>query len=308
VNLALWQARFAEYLDQRRYARRTVEEYLRELHHFFAFLDADGVQSPADITRERVEGYRAWLSARRRRGRPLGASTQLHRLNYVKGFLRFLARERFLPLDPGADVEGPRVGYAPPRTLLSESEVERLLDVAAGEDALDVRDRAILEVFYGTAIRNEELCALLVEDVDLGRGELRVRCGKGSKARLLPLGEAAVDWLRRYLTEARPQLAQDPEQRLLFVTLRGRRLLRGKLALMVRTRARQAGLRKVVTPHVLRGCCATHMLRHGAGLRHLQELLGHASPEATQRYTRIEVSDLRRVLRRCHPRERGERA
>ena len=150
-------------------------------------------------------------------------------------------------------------------------------------------------------------CAIMTTDeVDLERRELRL-VGKGGKARVLPLGETAGHWLGLYLLSGRPRFRRAGDSRVLFLSLRGGVLHRGPIAKMVRQAAQSAGLKKLVTPHLLRAACVTHMLRHGASLRHLQELLGHACLGSTQKYTRLDVSDLRRVVEACHPRERGVR-
>jgi integrase/recombinase XerD len=160
-----------------------------------------------------------------------------------------------------------------------------------------------MEVLYGTGLRNEELCDLLVEDADLVRRQLTIRRGRPrGQGRVLPLSDVCVLWLGRYLDQVRPGLSEEGERHL-FLSTQRRAMERGSLTDIVRRNARKAGLERTITPHVLRHCCAAHMLRHRAGIRHIQELLGHASADSTQRYTRVEVSDLRRVLRRCHPRE-----
>lgn len=304
MNPDLWKSRFKEYLELRYYSPRSVAGYTAELDVFFRFLEAQGVESLAAITREVMEEYRAFLFEATHRGKRISASTQAHRLSTVKVFTRFLAREKFIAIDPGAGVELPRLPQTLPRHILSENEAEQVVETSEGVGPLDIRNRAILEVLYCTAIRNQELRDLRVEDVALDCGEVCVQRGKGAKGRMLPLGDDAVDWLKEYLAHSRPYLVRSTEQMLLFLTCRGNRLGRSELARLVRGIGRKAGVKKAVTPHVLRHSCATHMLRHGAGLRQLQELMGHASPETTQRYTRVEVSDLRRVLKRCHPRER----
>lgn len=303
MNLALWQSRFGEYLALRNYARRTVASYTGELAPFFAFLDTLGVPGLGDLTRDHIEEYRNHLYYQRYRGRPLTASTQSYRLHAVKAFTRFLARERFLLIDPSLDVELPRVPKTMPRNLPSEREVERVVEAPEPSERLGIRDRAIIEVFYCTGIRSRELRDLKLDQVDFEGRQLRV-LGKGSKTRMVPLGDEALDWLREYVERVRPHLVQTAEQTLLFLTVRGKRFHRGPMARIVRMAGRKAGIKKVVTPHVLRHCFATHMLAHGAGLRQLQELLGHESPETTQRYTRLEVTNLRHVVQRCHPRER----
>jgi len=308
MDVTLWRARFREHLQLGQYSPRTVAGYVGELGTLFAFLAECGVESLGSVTREIVEEYRNRLFYLESRGNRLSSTTQNRRLHAVKTFFRFLAEEDFLLIDPAAEVKPPRTPGTLPRVILSEPETARVLEAPDVSTTLGLRDRAILEVLYGTAIRNSELSSLTLDAVDLARYELRVHCGKGGRSRVLPLGEEAAAWLEAYLVRARPQLVRRPGEALVFLTWRGLRFTRAALSDVVRRAAREAGVTKGVTPHVLRHCCATHMLRHGAGLRHLQELLGHASVETTQRYTRLETSDLRRVLRRCHPRERRERS
>jgi integrase/recombinase XerD len=304
MNLALWQSRFKEYLELRNYTPRSVEGYVAQLRPFFDFLAGAGVDSLGAVTRDVMEDYRVHLYEHEYRGRRVSIATQTGKLCQIKVFFRFLERDGFVPLDPTAGVQLPRQQRPLPRTVLSEKETERLLEILEGREPIDIRNRAMLEVFYCTGIRNSELSALVLDDVDLRTAELFVRSGKGRKARKLPLGEEAVAWLREYVDHARPHFVQAPNETVLFLSLRGGTLRRNTLAMIVRAAARKAGLKKRVTPHVLRHSCATHMLRNGAGLRQLQELLGHDSPQTTQRYTRLEVSDLRKVLQRCHPREK----
>jgi len=304
VNVDLWKSRFKEYLQLRNYSPRSIEAYVSELKSFLAHLEVIGVDSLAALTRDHVEDYRAFLAEATYRGQRLAVSTQAHRLANVKVFTRFLARERFISIDPGASVDRPRVPRTAPGAVLSELEAERVVESTAGVGPVSVRNRAMLEVLYCTGIRNQELRELRLHDVHLERAELHVRCGKGGKARMLPLGEDAIAWLKEYLLRARPYLVASGAQRVLFLSYRGHPLSRTAVAKIVRGLAVQSGLKKMVTPHVLRRSCATHMLRHGAGLRQVQEMLGHASPQTTEKYTRMEVSDLRRALQRFHPREK----
>jgi integrase/recombinase XerD len=212
-----------------------------------------------------------------------------------------LCQERYVLVNPGAPVQAIRVPSRLPLRLLSEADMEALLAVPDVTDVLGLRDRAILEVFYSTAARNSELCDLDLDAVFLSRGELHVRHGKGDKARVVPLGEEAQMWLAAYLERSRPHLVAHPGNTRVFLSCRGEPFVRQSLALLVKLMACEVGL--VVTPHDIRHACATHMLKRGAGLRHLQELLGHASPGTTQRYTRIDITDLRAIHRRYHPRE-----
>jgi integrase/recombinase XerD len=302
-ELGLWRARLTDHLQLKGFSPRTLERYGYALGPFFGFLAERGVARPAQVTREAVEAYRLHLFHWRPKGKPLSLGTQIAHLNAVKGFFRFLHEERYLLVDPAAGVAAPRGAQRLP-VVLSEGEVRRLLKAPDVRRPLGLRDRAILELLYSTGLRNSELRALLLDDLQSDRGLVRVSRGKGNKSRMVPLGEEAAYWLDLYLQVARPRLARSPGERHVFVGLRGPFKTREALAEVVQRAAALAGLKKRVTPHGLRHAVATHMLRHGAGLRHLQVMLGHASAGTTQLYTRVEVGDLRRVHRRCHPRER----
>ncbi|MDI1252773.1 tyrosine-type recombinase/integrase [Thermomonas sp.] len=301
MNLKLWRSRFREYMEVRNWSPRTIQAYTGELRHLFDFLDERGIKAPNAITRDAMEAYRGWLFNQQTRGRNLKPRTVAARLTGAKAFCRFLAHEQFVLLDPGLDVELPRVPKLLPRPILTQDEVTSLLEATDVSTAIGMRDRAVLELFYSTALRNSELCDLHCADIDFEAHEVRVLGGKGSRQRVVPVGEEAALWLAMYLRRARPQLTSDDEPRL-FVTWRGRPLTRETAALVVTRAAEKAGVKRI-TPHVLRHCCASHMLENGASVRHIQELLGHVSAESTIRYTHVMIDDLHEVHRRCHPRE-----
>lgn len=304
LELAVWQQRFRQYLEVRNFAARTVEAYVQELRPFLKSLEAQQVTSLANLTRAQLEQYRTEIFyAKKRDQQALSVRTQIGKLGAVRQFVRFLVREDYLLSDVSVGFEMPKTPEILPRTILSEAETLRLLEAPSLSVPLGIRDRAILEVLYATAIRNSELCDLKLDSLDNARHLVRVDLGKGGKDRVVPLGEEAELWIDEYLREVRPQLERKSSP-WLFLTWRGQKFGRTSLAGVVLRWAKRAGLAKHATPHVLRHSCATHMLRRGASLRHLQALLGHATPNTTQRYTRVEISDLRKVLRRCHPRER----
>jgi len=204
VNLALWKERFREYMQLCGWSPRTVATYIYELGPLFSFLEAHGVDSVAAITQEVVEEYRTHLFYAEYRGNDptlkgqrLSIRTQGTRLSAVKAFLRFLVCEHFLLVDVGAGVELPRTPRPLPRVLLSEREVERLMMAPDTSTPLGLRNRAILEVLYGTAIRNSELRYLTLDEVDVERRELRIQRGKGSKSRVVPLGKKRWCGLKR---------------------------------------------------------------------------------------------------------------
>jgi integrase/recombinase XerD len=275
LNLALWQARFGEHLELRRFSPRTVASYGAELRPFFEFLEEQGVDQLTAVTRETLQSYQVHLHGLRQpNGKPLTVSTQSCKLTAILGFFRFLYRERFLVLDPGRDLALPKLPPPLPPAVLSEAEVTRLLEAPDADTATGLRDRAILEVLYSSALRNSEMGALILDELDLARGQLRVINGKGGRHRVVPLGEPACEALQAYLRQGRPQLLRQAQEPLVFLSSRGRAMSREALAEVVHRAAHQAGLEKRVTPHLLRHCCACHMLAHRASLRHIQELLG----------------------------------
>ena len=305
MNLPLWKSRFREYLELQQASPRSIEGYLYELRQFFDFLETQGIRQLAEVTRDTVEAYRLHLVCAEHRGRHLTVGRQANRLSAVKTFFRFLTEEQFLLVDPASGVKLPRAPRALPKTLLTEREAVLLLESPDTTTPFGLRNRAIFEVLYGTGIRNSELRALAIDDVDLERMEVRVQRGKGSKSRVVPLGEEAAAWVEQYLLHGRVHFQKAGARKAtLFLSNRGTAMIRWTLCMLVTDAGKKAGIKKHVTPHALRHAFATHMLRHGAGIRHLQEMLGHESPATTQRYTKLEVSDLRRALVRHHPRER----
>jgi integrase/recombinase XerD len=238
----------------------------------------------------------------------LGPASVARALAAVRSLHRFAVSEGLVARDPARDVDGPRIPDAVPRAL-SEEDVGTLLAAPAGDDALALRDRAILEVLYGTGVRISELVGLDGADVEREAAVLRV-LGKGSKERVVPVGRYALGALDAYLDGARPELVArrasarraTPANQAVFLNARGGRLTRQGCWKVLHGHARRVGLADRVWPHVLRHSCATHMLEHGADLRVVQELLGHARISTTQRYTRITVERLRAVVAAAHPR------
>ena len=302
MNVELWRRRFAEYLGQTGFRPRSVETYVGELSSLFEFLDAVGVKSLAEVTRLHLEEYRSLLF---HRDPPLKLTTQCLKMTSVHAFFLFLFRQNFLPADPSAGLPTVRAVSTHVRQVLSEEEAVRLLEATDTETPLGLRDRSILEVFYSSGIRNTELRNLKIPDLDSSRSQLRVIDGKGGKSRVVPLGQLALSWTQLYLERSRPLLARDASENHLFLSWRGKVMERASLAKLVTKAGEAAGITWTVTPHILRHSCATHMLVRQAGIRHLQELLGHSCLNSTQVYTRVEISQLQRVHRRFHPREQG---
>jgi integrase/recombinase XerD len=283
----------------------TLAAYRRDLAAYVEFLDARKL-SLDRVTERAVEDYMAFL-----RAAPRAPSSVARALVAVRSLHRFLVEEGGSGYDPADRVGAPRVPVGLPKAL-AEEEIERLLSAVVGDDAIARRDRAILETLYAGGLRISELVGLSLGDLDLGEGSLRAR-GKGGKERVVPIGRparAALDaWVspagRQALAPARWARRGDAEA--VFLNSRGGRLSRQGAWGVVRGHGDRAGLGDRLTPHVLRHSCATHMLDHGADIRAVQELLGHASISTTQVYTKVSTERLRRVYDQAHPRARRSR-
>ncbi len=281
-------------------AANTVGAYRRDLTAYVAWLDGQGL-GLADATPGVIAGYVTHL---RSLGRAPASVTRS--LVAVRSLHRFLAEEDLADRDPGADIDVPRVPAGLPKAL-SEAEIDRLLQVVVGDGPWVWRDRAVLEVLYGTGARISELVGLSLADVDLGAALLRV-FGKGAKERVVPLGRCARDALGEWLGPGgRPTVeperwARRGDAEAVFLNQRGGRLSRQGAWGIVRKYGDAAGLGDRLTPHVLRHSCATHMLDHGADIRAVQELLGHASISTTQVYTLVSSERLAQVYLAAHPR------
>jgi len=300
----LWIERFVSFMRKRNFSQRTLKDYTSHLCFFFRFLDSQFVEAVSQVTKDVLRDYQSYLYYFERKGKKLSFDTQYSKLTVVKSFFRFLTREDYLPYNPAADLELPRRKKNLPRRILSPREVLAILEAPRGDSPLVLRDRAILEVLYSTGLRNMELRNLTLFDADLKGGQLRIRDGKRKKERIVPLGECAVRHLRRYLRSGRSHLVQSSSQTLLFVSKNGRQITSANLIWMVKKYLKKTTIGKEITPHSFRHSCATHMLKGKADLRHIQELLGHASVQTTQIYTKVELSHLKEVHRRCHPRQK----
>jgi integrase/recombinase XerD len=293
---------------ERGLAPNSLAAYRRDLRRYAAFLRRRSLTDPADVGEEVVLAYVADLSdARDDEGRPRFAPSSIARaLVAVRSFHRFCVEEGEGGSDPSEEVGAPRVPQGIPKAL-TEAEVTALLSAVTGDGPLAQRDRAILETLYATGARISELVGLDRADVDLVDGLVRV-FGKGSKERIVPIGRGARGALAVYLERGRPELIgmrpRSDAVDAVVLNARGGRLTRQGCWKIVRAAGARVGLSGRLSPHVLRHSCATHMLEHGADIRVVQELLGHASLSTTQVYTKVSPERLRAVYDRAHPRAR----
>jgi integrase/recombinase XerD len=221
-------------------------------------------------------------------------------LSCARGFYRYQLRENVLQYDPTATVESPKLVAAPPKTL-SEADVEALLAAPDVEDAIGLRDRAMIEVLYASGLRVSELVTLTISQVNLRQGVVRIM-GKGSKERLVPMGEEALSWLQRYLRESRPLLLKEKPAEVLFPSKRAQMMTRQTFWHRLKYWTQVAGIQKDLSPHTLRHAFATHLLNHGADLRVVQLLLGHSDLSTTQIYTHVAKQRLKDLHGIHHPR------
>ena len=293
---------FLERLKVRGATDRTVATSEWHLGLFLLWCQERAITRPSDVTRPILQGYQRHLFYYRGKGdKALSFRSQQMRLVAVKGFFRWLAKEGFLPANPAADLDLPKTPKRLPRDFLTVAEAEQVLAQPDLGTPFGLRDRAILEMLYATGVRRTELCRLSVYDVDLERGTLFVKEGKGRKDRVVPLGERACAWLGKYLADIRPSLAMEPDEGTLFLTYLGLAFSPDCLSQLARAYIDASGVGKKGACHLFRHTAATLMLENGADVRFIQALLGHASLESTQLYTQVSITKLREVHAATHP-------
>jgi integrase/recombinase XerD len=285
---------------------RTLEAYESDLRQCAAHLARAGVKTWHNATADQVRDWMYSLSTgQASAGDDYTEASLARKLSALRMFARHLVRERVRPDDFTELLQGPKLHRKMPGTLNAE-EIDALLAAPVGGDAHALRDRAILELFYSSGLRVSELAGLMIQQVDLESGFLRV-FGKGAKERVVPVGGKAAEALGAYLSAARPQFVKPKTGSQLFLSERGSAISRQMLWVLVKKYARQAGIAKTVKPHLLRHSFATHLLTGGADLRSIQEMLGHANISTTQIYTAVEERRLIEQHAQFHPRNQGSK-
>lgn len=277
----------------------TIAAYRNDIQQFSGFTSGRrNGKGWASIDRLVIQEYLADLKRKK-----YADATVARKVAAVKSFFGFLTAEQIIPADPTETLASPRVGKALPKPI-SPEQVDELLEQPLRRNTPEAkRDKAMLELLYATGMRVTELVSLNVDSVELRNDAAYVRCtGKGSKERTIPMHEHAAEAVQAYLDEARPLLVRSKHERALFVNRRGERLTRQGFWLILKSYAKSANIASHVTPHTLRHSFATHMLRGGASLRNVQELLGHANISTTQVYTQLTADHMREVYERAHPR------
>ncbi len=273
----------------------TIVAYRRDLSGFADWLQAESERDLSAATREDILAYQR---KRMEAGHKVSSDARL--LSSLRRFYRYLCREEVRESDPTAEIALPKQRKEIPDTL-SEADVDNLLLQPDDMTMLGLRDRTMLEVLYATGLRVSELVSLTLEQVNPRQGLVRL-VGKGNKERLVPLGEEALDWIQRYMSESRPELLKGFVSEDLFPTRRGKAMTRQAFWYIIKRYAQQAGIEKHLSPHTLRHAFATHLINHGADLRVVQLLLGHSDLSTTQIYTHVAKARLKSLHAQHHPR------
>jgi integrase/recombinase XerD len=276
-------------------SKNTIDAYSHGLNRFLDSLRKKEIQEMPSVSKFDV---RAFLLALRKQG--LSTKTVLRNLVAIRTFFQFLIQEGILEANPIEELESPKIAKTLPE-ILTLKEVEQLLDQPNPQTPLAIRDRAMLEVLYATGMRVSELTHLPINQVNLEGGYVLV-FGKGSKERIIPLGSEAMKWVALYLKAARERLAKGKESPFLFINRSGRGMSRQQFWKNIKAYGRRAGIRKRITPHLLRHSFASHLLEGGADLRSVQMMLGHVDISTTQIYTHVTGERLKKIHQRYHPR------
>lgn len=283
------------------YSADTVRARRNAIRRFIGWCEERGLSDPRDITKPMLERYQRYLFYYRKAdGAPLTIGMQAQYLAPLKTWFKWLSRQHHILANPAADLDLPRQHKSLPRSVPSVAEVEAILREAEPGTTAGLRDRAMLETLYATGLRRMELPGVSIYDIDLNRGVLWVRHGKGGRERVVPLGDRAMAWLDKYLIESRPQLLAD-DTAALFLTDYGEPVQPHYVADKVKRYMQFAGVNKPGSTHLLRHACATHMLEGGADIRYIQEMLGHANLQTTEIYTHVSIDKLIAVHGATHP-------
>ncbi len=282
---------FINYLSlERGLAQNTLEAYRRDLDQFIAFLAAEKITGFTQCTRSTLSKYLLFLKQQK-----LAATSLARKLATLKTFFHYLAREQAIAHDPTLEIERPKIEKYLPK-VLSQDEIKRLMEMPKNS-----RDRALMELLYSSGLRVSELVRLNLNDVNLEEGY--VRCfGKGSKERMVPIGQVAAQEMDHYIGKFRVKLNRDKKLKAIFLTNNGHRLTRQDVWRIVKDYSKQAGITKAISPHTLRHSFATHLLDNGADLRSVQEMLGHSDIATTQLYTHVTKARMKEVYAKAHRR------
>lgn len=294
--------RFTRWQAERNYSAHTYEARERTLRAFAAWGAERGLTRPAEVTKPILERWQRHLFLHRKRdGKPLSIPSQIAHTQPLKAFFRWLTRENYILYNPASDLELPRIGRRLPKAVLTISEVERVMAMPDVTTPMGLRDRAIMETFYSTGMRRQELLDLHVHDIDFERGTVMIRQGKGDKDRVVPIGERALAWIDKYVEDVRPDYATGADEGIIFLSALGLPISGGWLAQIVHAYIEGAKIGKRGSCHIFRHTMATLMLEGGADVRFIQAMLGHSELSTTEIYTQVSIKKLKAIHTATHP-------
>ena len=301
-GMAVLMDKFLEWMRVTNYSERTVENRHLYLSYFILWAEDRGITRPSEVTKPVLERYqRSLYQHRKKDGQPLSFRSQHSRLVPIRAWFKWLARNNHILFNPASELELPRLERRLPKHVLTIREAELVIAVPKVAEPLGLRDRAILQTLYSTGIRRMEVIGLKLYDMDVDRGTVMIRQGKGKKDRMVPIGERALAWIDCYITEVRPRLVADPNDTTLFLTHLGEAFTANRLTQMVRDYVDAADIGKRGACHLFRHTMATLMLENGADVRFIQAMLGHAKLETTQIYTQVSIRKLKEIHTATHP-------
>ena len=297
---------YLQYLKAIGRADRTIKGAKYDLKSFIRFLDEEDILTLEDLNTDVMAEYQHDLAFRiSYRGTILSLRSQGQLLSAAKGFTRYLKQKDCLLDDPGENIKLPRKPKTLPKVILNESELKRLINAPDTHTNLGYRNRVIIEILYDTAIRRSELSNIKLSDLDLKDGFIHIH-GKGNKDRVVPMSERVCELVKNYILSVRPSFTQGEDQGYLILNRWGHQMKGNSIWLVVKNTTGLAGIEKRITTHSLRHTCATHMLRKGAPVRHIQEMLGHESIRTTQVYTHVTDRQLRETHKAFHGKRRRD--
>jgi integrase/recombinase XerD len=294
--------RYLAFLAERNYSPRTIETREAYLRYLIAWCDERSLTRPQQLDRPILERYQSHLFYYRKRdGEPLSTRSQHARIIPIRHWLQWLVKKGHLLYSPAADLELPRLEKRLPKAILTAREAETVIAVPQVGNSAGLRDRAILETFYSTGMRRLELIHLSVHNLDLERGTVMIRQGKGKKDRLIPIGERALAWIEQYRDSARPELVTGKDDGTLFLSNLGEAFTANAMTRLVRVYVEKSGVGKKGACHMFRHTMATLMLEGGADIRFIQAMLGHAELSTTEIYTQVSIRLLKSIHTATHP-------
>lgn len=287
--------KFVNFLERdKRLSVNTLQSYRRDIEQYFIYLQEINLQNISNSNKTTVIAYLLYLQ---KKGR--ATSTISRNLASIRSFYQYISKSKLIDHDPTAELESPKVEKKLPQ-ILSPEEVELLLEQPQCVDLKGYRDKAMLELLYATGIRVSELIQLDTQDLNLDLAY--IKCNKGTRERMIPIGSMAIAALKEYLNKSRPLLIPTVEEKALFVNINGGRLTRQGFWKIIKQYKNQAQINKDITPHTLRHSFAAHLLENGADLRSIQEMLGHSDISSTQIYAQIAKNRIKEVYKKTHPR------